>query len=104
MIADIAGFGGGERLIAEMAGFRGGKRKGGEPRGACKYGANCYQKSRDHKAQFSHPGDADWFGAPAPRGRSDAEVARSVSFSPRSEVSAKFERLVMDCIEADSCK
>lgn len=29
-------------------------------RSRCPHGMSCYRKSPDHKAQFSHPGDADW--------------------------------------------
>ncbi|XP_028170148.1 aprataxin and PNK-like factor isoform X1 [Ostrinia furnacalis] len=39
----------------------------------CMYGANCYRKNPQHKAQFSHPTDPDWgSGAqvPCPRGAS----------------------------------
>ncbi|KAM3957718.1 uncharacterized protein ACR2FA_008230 [Aphomia sociella] len=32
----------------------------------CIYGANCYRKNPQHKAQFSHPADADW--GPGERG------------------------------------
>ncbi|XP_013134570.1 PREDICTED: aprataxin and PNK-like factor isoform X2 [Papilio polytes] len=33
----------------------------------CMYGEKCYRKNPQHKAQFSHPGDADWgAGAKAP--------------------------------------
>ncbi|KAL0822834.1 hypothetical protein ABMA28_004831 [Loxostege sticticalis] len=33
----------------------------------CMYGANCYRKNPQHKAQFSHPTDSDWgAGAQAP--------------------------------------
>ncbi|CAK1586515.1 unnamed protein product [Parnassius mnemosyne] len=37
----------------------------------CMYGANCYRKNPQHKAQFSHPSDADWGAgvrAPCPYG------------------------------------
>ncbi|KAJ0178533.1 hypothetical protein K1T71_006356 [Dendrolimus kikuchii] len=30
------------------------------PRERCIYGANCYRRNPQHKAQFSHPSDADW--------------------------------------------
>lgn len=26
----------------------------------CKYGEQCYRKSRQHKKDYSHPGDEDW--------------------------------------------
>ncbi|XP_049874593.1 aprataxin and PNK-like factor isoform X2 [Pectinophora gossypiella] len=32
----------------------------GPGRERCMYGANCYRKNLAHKAQFSHPCDADW--------------------------------------------
>lgn len=83
-------------MVAEMAGFRGdgkggayyvskrdgkGEGKGSGTRRACKYGANCYQKNKDHRALFSHPGDADWFGAAGPHChpvRGDAKLARAL--------------------------
>jgi len=33
-------------------------------RGKCSYGDKCFRKNPEHKAEFSHPGDADW-DAPA---------------------------------------
>ncbi|CAE7039332.1 unnamed protein product [Symbiodinium sp. CCMP2592] len=37
-----------------------GMRLAGHRRTSCRYGGKCYDRKRQHRSQYSHPGDEDW--------------------------------------------
>ena len=48
------------RVVGRPAAQRRLAQERAPPRPRCKYGVKCYRHSAEHKAEFSHPGDADW--------------------------------------------
>mmetsp|Transcript_21865 Transcript_21865/g.85686 ORF Transcript_21865/g.85686 Transcript_21865/m.85686 type:complete len:758 (-) Transcript_21865:2367-4640(-) len=57
------------------------------PRRACKYGAGCYRREKAHKAQFAHPGDADYQSSEEEFSSSSSEedVDEGVEWAPTKQ-------------------
>lgn len=74
--ADIATRGAATRDTAGSGGGEGRRRR-------CRYGAECWRKSAQHKAEFSHPGDEEWRCAPARAAAAVAAPAAAMATSKR---------------------
>ena len=48
------------RVVGRPAAQRRLAQERAPPRPRCQYGIKCYRHSAEHKAEYSHPGDADW--------------------------------------------